>query len=243
LELYKLNGRRLEAIARTPQEILSAVAVANGTIYLGEANALQAVSPIGVVTTVAHLSVGGLGLGPHGTLYVVTDNAVERFVGNELKPVARAAQFNGLPRVPVGGLELGSVDADGAGDLYISASGIGYSLYELTRTGHARFVSPFRGANGKPAPLSIGPGGVVYGEWQNAVFEADGAGISLFQGFSGGTVPNYGGAFLPAFIAASGVTGAPLYADADGGNGFSMDSAIIAIYPKHRVVSLWARSL
>ncbi len=95
---------------------------------------------------------------------MVTDNAVERFVGNELKPVARAAQFNGLRGVPVSGLELGSADADGAGDLYISASGIGYSLYELTRTGHARFVSPFRGANGKPAPLSIGPGGVVYGE-------------------------------------------------------------------------------
>ncbi len=49
LELYKLNGRRLEAIARAPQEILSAVAVANGTMYLGEADALQAVSPIGVV--------------------------------------------------------------------------------------------------------------------------------------------------------------------------------------------------
>jgi hypothetical protein len=42
------------------------------------------------------------------------------------------------------------VDADGAGDLYISGTGDGYSLYELTKTGHARFVSPFRGANGKP---------------------------------------------------------------------------------------------
>jgi hypothetical protein len=55
-------------------------------------------------------------------------------------------------------------------------------------------------------------------------------------------VPNYDGTFLPAFIAASGATGAPLYADADGGNGFSMDNAIIAIYSKHRVVPLWAQS-
>jgi hypothetical protein len=240
-ELYKLTGRRLDVAARAPQEILSAVAVANGTIYLGEATALQAVSPFGAVTTVARLSVGGLGLGPHKALYVVTGNAVERLVGNKLKPVARASQFDGLQGVPVAGLSLGSVDADGAGDLYISASGIGYDLYELTRTGHPRFVSPFRGANGKPAPLTIGPGGIVYGEWQNSIYEADGGGISLFQLFSGGTVPDYGGTFLPAFIAASGATGAPLYADADGGNGFSMDSAIVAIYPKHRVLPLWAQ--
>lgn len=163
-------------------------------------------------------------------------------VGNELKPVVRAAQFNGLKGVPVGGLELGSLDADGAGELYISASGIGYDLYEVTRTGRARFISPFRGANGKPAALSIGPDGLVYGEWQNSVYDADGGGISLFQRFLGGTVPNYDGAFLPAFIAASGATRAPLYADADGGNGFSMDSAIIAIYPKHRVVPLWEQN-
>jgi hypothetical protein len=80
------------------------------------------------------------------------------------------------------------------------------------------------------------------GEWQNAIYQVDGGGISLLQGFSGGTVPKYHGTFLPAFIASSGVIGSPLYADADGGNGFSMDSAIIAVYPKHRVLSLWARS-
>ena len=55
-------------------------------------------------------------------------------------------------------------------------------------------------------------------------------------------MPKYHGTFLPAFIASSGVIGSPLYADADGANGFSMDSAIIAVYPKHRVVPLWARS-
>ena len=185
----------------------------------------------------------GLGLSRQRALYVVTDNEVEHFVGDELKPVVRAAQFKGLSGVPpLGSLGLGNVDADGAGDLYISGTGDGYNLYELTKTGHARFVSPFRGANGKPAPLSIGPDGVVYGEWQNAIYQVDGGGISLLQGFSGGTVPKYHGTFLPAFIASSGVIGSPLYADADGGNGFSMDSAIIAVYPKHRVVSLWARS-
>ena len=241
-QLYKLSGRHLEAVARASHEIQSAVAVANGTIYLGEASALQAVSPNGAVTTVAQVAVAGLGFGPHGTLDVVTDNALERLVGDKLEPVARAAQFHGLRGVPVGGLDFGNVAADGAGDLYISASGIGFNLYELTRTGHARFISPFRGANGKPAPLTIGPDGVVFGEWQNAIYQADGDGISAFQGFSGGTVPDYHGTFLPAFIAASRVSGSPLYADADGGNGFSMDSAIIAIYPKHRIVSLWTRS-
>ena len=102
-------------------------------------------------------------------------------------------------------------------------------------------LSARSGGRRQAAPLSIGPDGVVYGEWQNAIYQVDGGGISLLQGFSGGTVPKYHGTFLPAFIASSGVIGSPLYADADGGNGFSMDSAIIAVYPKHRVVSLWAR--
>jgi hypothetical protein len=242
-QLYKLSGRRFEAFARASSEIQSAVAVANGTVYLGEANVLQAVSPSGAVTTVAHMAVAGLGLSRQRALYVVTDREVGHFDGDELKTLVRAAQFKGLSGVPpLGSLDFGNVDADGAGDLYISGTGDGYNLYELTKTGHARFVSPFRGANGKAAPLSIGPDGVVYGEWQNAIYQVDGGGISLLQGFSGGTVPKYHGTFLPAFIASSGVIGSPLDADADGANGFSMDSAIIAVYPKHRVVPLWARS-
>ena len=40
-QLYKLSGRRFEAFARAASEIQSAVAVANGTVYLGESNVLQ----------------------------------------------------------------------------------------------------------------------------------------------------------------------------------------------------------
>lgn len=240
-ELYKQSGRRLEAVARASHRISSAVAVADGTIYLGEADALQAVSPTGAVTTVAPVAVGGLGLSAHKVLYVATGTTIDRLVGGVLEPIVRASKFNGLPGVGVGGLDLGNVAGDGAGDLYISASGIGFDLYELTSTGHARFVSGFRGANGKPAPLSIGPDGVIYGEWQNAIYQADGRGISLFEDFPTGKVRDYDGAFLPAFIVCSGGRGAPLYADADGGNGFSMDSAIIAIYRNHRIALLWSR--
>lgn len=210
--------KTFHAAARAPEYIDSAVAVANGTaVYLGEAHPLQAVSASGTLSTLGRFSVGGLGLGPHRALYVISHNEVERLAGRDLGPVVSAARFKRLRNVPpLGSLQLGSVDADGKGDLYISAMGIGYDLYELTRSGQARFVSPFRGANGKPAPLSAGPGGVVYGEWQNAIYQARGNGISLFQGFSDGTVPGYGGTFLPAFIAASGTPKAPLYADADG---------------------------
>ncbi len=115
---------------------------------------LQAVSPSGAVTTVAHMAVAGLGLSRQRALYVVTDSEVGHFDGDELKTLVRAAQFKGLSGVPpLGSLDFGNVDADGAGDLYISGTGDGYNLYELTKTGHARFVSPFRGANGKRRSL------------------------------------------------------------------------------------------
>jgi len=238
-ELYKMSGSRLEPFARASTAIGSAVAVANGTIYLGEATRLQAVSESGAVTTVARVQVGGMGLGPKGVLYVVIGNDIEQLVDQRFAVVATAAQFKGLPGVPVGGLGLGSVTADGAGDLYISASGIGFNLYELTKSGRARYISGFRGANGKTAPLSVGPHGVVYGEWQNAIYQADGGGISLYLDFTARTVSDIGGTFLPAFIAAPATTGSPLYAVADGENGWSADSAIVAIYPGHRVTTLW----
>ena len=49
---------------------------------------LQAVSPSGTVTTVAQLAVAGLGLSRHRALYVVTDNEVGHFVGDELGPLS-----------------------------------------------------------------------------------------------------------------------------------------------------------
>lgn len=241
-ELYEMRDERLVPFVSAHRTILSTVAGDGGTVYLGESDALQSVSPSGVVATVARVGVGGLGSGPSGAIYVVVNNAIERLAGHKLVLVAKAAKFNGLSGVPtaVGGeLGLGSVVADGKGDLYVSGEGVGFNLYELTATGKARFVSPFRGANGKPAPLSVGPQGVVYGEWQNAIYEADGGGILPYQGFQMGTVPEVTGVFLPAFIAASTHVGSPLYADSTGGNGFG-GSGIIAIYRNHHIVTLWS---
>jgi hypothetical protein len=221
-ELYKLVGARLEPFVRASGQIGSAVATETGTVYLGETFGLQAVSP-------------------RGTINVVVNNEIERLVDDKFSLVVNATRFKGLRDVPsLGGLELGNVAADGAGDLYISAAGDGYDLYELTKAGTARFVSPFRGANGKPAPLSVGPDGVVYGEWQTGIDEMNGGGISAYQDFSTGSVSQISGVFLPAFIAASAKNGYPLYTDAIGEDGFSNYSAIIAIEPNHRVVTLWS---
>jgi hypothetical protein len=124
-DLYRLTGSRLAPFATVGETIESAVAGANGAIYLGGNRALMSVSPDGKVATIANLQVAGLGSGPTGTIYVVTNSAITRLVGRSLQVVANAARFDGLLGVPsVHGavLGLGNVAADGKGDLYVSGS-------------------------------------------------------------------------------------------------------------------------
>lgn len=241
--VYKQTSDGFERFAGASGAINSSIVSPAGVLYLGENSRLQAVSPVGVVTTVAHLSVSGLALGPSNSFYVAANDDVFRFAEGKFTIVATPGDFSHLEGVPAAGhLGFGDIAADGTGDLYVSAMGIGYNLYEISHDGHASFVSPFRGGNGKPAVLTSAPNGDVYGAWQTRIYSADGGGITRYDTFKQGSVGDIGGTFLPAFIPASPRIGGPIYADADGENGFAAKSAIIAIYPDKRIATIW-RSL
>lgn len=240
-ELFRLSGRRFVPVARAPEVIRSAVASSDGSIFVGEARLLQRVMPDGSVGTVAHMHVSGLGRGPHGTIYVVTNAAVSRVMGHEVVPVVRASQFAGLAHVPVevSAIDFANVAVDASGNTYISAVGVGYSLFEITRGGRARYVAPARAGGGFPSSLTAGSDGRVYLGVQNSVLWVSNGRVGGFMSFPKGAIKGFSGAFAPTYLAASGAPGGPLYADAVNGNGFGNESGVITIYPGHRVVTLW----
>jgi hypothetical protein len=246
--LYEVEGTHLRQFARAAQQIDFAIAGPAGAVYLGEPSEVQAVSQESALSTVVHAEIAGLGSAPNGAIYVVTSNIVggvgdeiEQLVNDKLVLVAKSTAFVGAKWVSSRGIELGNVAADGEDDLYVSGIGEnGYSLYELTKSGQPRFVSQSRGANGKAAPLSIGPDGAIFGEWQQLLYRASGGGISDYADFGDfKTAPLRG--FLPAFVSSSTKVGSPLYADSTSGNGWG-GADIVAIYPNHRTVVLWSAS-
>ena len=242
-ELYRLNGDRPVPVAKAAGTIECVVASDSGAIYLGERDQLQKVSPTGHVSVVTRAHVTGLGRGPQGSTYVVTNAAVSRLVNQQLVPVVRRSQFVGVSHVPtqISALTFANVALDAHGNTYITASGIGFSLFEVTRSGNVRYIGPAR-AGGSPASMTEGPGGRVYIGVQNSILTADAGHLGGFRSFAAGAVKGLTGALAPRYIAASTAPGSPLYADADGQNGFSNDAAIVRINSDHRVVTLWSHA-
>ena len=240
-ELFRLSGRRFVPVARVARVIRSATAASDGSIFVGEVGLLQRVMPDGSVGTVAHMNVSGLGRGPHGTIYAVTNASVSRVMGRHVVAVVRASQFAGLSHVPteVKFFDFANVAVDGSGYTYVTAMGVGFSLFEVTPGGLARYVGPARSGGGAPSALTDWSHGRVYFGVQNAILWVKNGRVGGFQTFSSGAVKGFNGAFAPSYLAASATPGGPLYADAVG-NGFSNDTGIIAIYPDHRLVTLWA---
>ncbi len=240
--LFEWRGREPVVIARGASRIESVVVATDGSIYLGEQNLLQRVAPSGQVSTVARIQVTGLGRGLRGSIYVVSDAAVSRLDGHQLVPVVRRSQFKGITQVPLqlSVLDFANVAFDAHDNIYVTASGVGFGLFEVTSSGRARYVGPARSGGGSPASLTEGAGGRIYLGVQNSVLAVDEGRISVFRSFPVGAVKGISGAFAPRYVAASMSPGSPVYADASGGNGFSNDSAIVAIYPDGRVVTMWA---
>jgi hypothetical protein len=145
-ELYRLNGDRPVPVAQAAGTIECVVASDSGAIYLGERDQLQKVSPTGHVSVVTRAHVTGLGRGPQGSTYVVTDAAVSRLVNQQLVPVVRRSQFVGVSHVPtqISALTFANVALDAHGNIYITASGVGFSLFEVTRSGNVRYIGPAR---------------------------------------------------------------------------------------------------
>lgn len=243
-EMYRFNGGAFTPVARSARPIESMASSRSGFIYLGEGNLLQVLTPTGTVTTVTHTQVSGLGNGPGGDIMVVSYSGVARLVGRHLVRVVRASQFAGLKGAPkdVGAFNFGNVAVNGSGDIFLSALGVGWSLYEVSRAGRARYVGVARGAGGIPSPLVESQGGHVFLGVQNSIETVKGLKILGFQSFSLGSVPCVNGTFAPAYLAASSESAGPIYADTVKGQGWSSNSAVIAVYPDHRVVTLWVHN-
>ena len=239
-ELFRLHGRTFAPVAQAARVIRSVVAPSDSSIFVGEPGLLQRVAPDGTVTTILRVSLTGLGQGPRGSIYVVTSGAVDHLVGHRLVPVVHAGQFAGLPRVPPMASDIGfaNVAIDAAGNTYLTTGAVGNSLFEVTSHGRARYVGPARSAGGMPSSLTEGSGGRVFLGVQNAILWVSRGRIGTFLSFSDGAVKGFVGTFAPSYVAASLARRRPLYADATG-NGFSNDNGIIAIYPDHRIVTLW----
>lgn len=239
-ELFRLHGRTFAPVARAARVIRSVVAPSDSSIFVGEPGLVQRVTPDGTVTTILRVSLTGLGQGPRGSIYVVTSGAVDHLVGHRLVPVVRASEFAGLARVPPKASDIGfaNVAMDAAGNAYVTAGAVGNSLFEVTSHGRARYVGPARSAGGMPSSLTEGSGGRVFLGVQNAILWVSRGRLGTFLTFSHGAVNGFVGTFAPSYVAASLAPQRPLYADATG-NGFSNDKGIIAIYPDHRIVTLW----
>lgn len=239
-ELFRLDGRTFTPVARAARVIRCAVASSDGSIFIGETGILQRVMPDGAISTVIHVGLTGVGQGPHGSIYVVTNGMIDRLVGRRLVPVIRAAQFVGLARVPSNPSEIGfaNVAIDASGTTYITAGGVGNSLFEVTSRGRARYLSPARSAHGIPSSLTTGSDGRVFLGVQNAILWVSQGRIGVYLSFSEGAVKGFSGTFAPSYVAASTYPRSPLYADATG-NGFSNDRGVIAIYPDHSIAVLW----
>lgn len=238
--LFRLDGQTFSPVARAARVIRSAVASTDGSIFVGEPGLVQRVTPGGRLTSILHVGLTGLGQGPRGSIYVVSSGAVDRLVGRRLVRVVRASQFIGLPRVPPKASDIGfaNVATDAAGDTYLTAGAVGNSLFEVTSRGRARYLGPARSAGGMPSSLTEGSGGRVFLGVQNAILWVSHGRVGVLRSFSNGAVKGFVGTFAPSYVAASLSRRLPLYADATG-NGFSNDKGIIAIYPDHRIVTLW----
>ncbi len=237
----------------------------NGTLYLSDGRYVQAVSSSGTLTTVAgdgrpaqladQISNGaparraglpqvtGLTVGPAGMLYLSTGTQILRLHDGRLFVVADRRRFAGLPRSTLRGegLILGNLAFDARGDLYVSVSGVGFALYELSTSGRARYVGPLRRGGGNTSSLAAAPGGTVVADWQNSIVRIAGARIEGLVSFSRGTAPGVKETFLPNDLAVA--PNGAIVADADGENGWSTTSAIVELEPHRHVVTLWHEDL
>lgn len=237
----------------------------NGALYVADGRYVQAISPAGALSTVAgdggptqlnaRISsgtlarraalpqVGGLTVSPAGVPYFSTGSQILRLSGGRLFVVADRRRFAGLPRSTLHGegLILGDLAFDAKGDLYVSVSGVGFGLYELSATGTARYVGPLRRGGGNTAALAAAPGGAVVADWQNSLVRIVGTRIEHLAIFERGGAPAVKEAFLPNDLAVA--PNGSIVADADGGNGWSSTSAIVELGTRRHVTTLWHHNL
>ncbi len=221
----------------------------DGTIYIADSgnNRVRAISPAGIITTVAQVPTPtSLAIGPDSTLYVVDGRGVQTIGSNgtvaaatAVVPVTGATPGGGINDLSVGGTPIAfdpdAIAVSASGDLYIA----NFSPKVLLQISPDGTASPVGGQSTiqsggtyvTPAGLASDPDGSIvvadYGMF--AIDRATGTNVTPVVTFRLNSVPGLEGSFRP-----SGVAVAPngeIYADTDGANGGSNDSALIAIDP------------
>ena len=231
----------------------------NGVLYFADGNRIRAISPAGLISTVAgdgsssrdvangtpalQASVGypsGLTNGPDGDLYFTSGSSYQVLrltTRGTIEVVASSREFTNLGGI----LQLYPAELafDGTGDLYVS-TGNAFRLVELTRSGRVLYLGGFRRGGGSPGALASGPAGSVFGDWQNSIVRIEGSRVEDFLSFARGTAPRVSGTFSPDDIAVG--RNGTVYSDTIANDGWTGTTALIAISPDRRVTTLWARN-
>ncbi len=223
-----------------------AIAVgADGTIYIADLgnNRIRAVSPAGIITTLAQVSQpGALAVGPNGTVYVVDSAGIQSVGPGGTVQTVIAPQSGPTPEGPSFDISIGGIpvafDPDAiaisaTGDIYVAnfspklilqfppgrpPSLVGQESLEI-------------GIYGVPAGLATAPdGSIVLADYGNfAVDRITGSSVSVVKAFTVGGITGIKGILQPSGVAVA--SNGEIYADPDGASGASNATALIAIDP------------
>lgn len=232
----------------------------NGSLYIADANRIREVTPRGTILTVAgdgassYRSIAngtpavtspigapsGLTMGPGGDLYFTArNNQILRLNSDGTLSVMWSSNtFNNICGASYQALPA-KLAFIRSGDLYVAMGGP-WELVEVNKSGDLHCLGPLRGAGGVAPALARGPGGVLYGDTQNALVQINGSRFTDFHTFLKHKVPRVRFTFAPGDIAVG--PNGTIYSDTIANNGWSGTTAVIAITPNRHVVTLWAKN-
>jgi len=248
------GGPAVDAKLNRPLEL---VVSPNRTLYIADNgnNVIRAVSPDGIITTVAgngssssslaapppgtpalSAALGqtsAVAIGPQGDLYIAASNEVLRLQSGELYPAADATNFIGAFTDFPGDdqADPNGIAFDGSGDLYMTCTDP-YELLELESNGTMVDRGSLR-PHDADAAITPAPDDSVVTVWQAAMLRVTATAESTIMAFF--KVPAVG-PFWPQDVAVT-PTGS-IYADQDGVSGIG-PPAIIELAPSGTLQVLW----
>jgi streptogramin lyase len=229
---------------------------ADGSLYFADSenDRVRAISPAGIITTVAGNGAspgatapppGSLALsaalgmtyavaiGPQESLYIAASNEVLQLEGDELVPVATAANFLGtFTEAPQADeCDPTGIAFDGSGDLYMTCSNF-YRLLELEPNGKLVDRGPLR-PHDAFAAIAAAPDGSVITVWQSTMLRVTPTQEQTIENFN--ELPHVDH-FWPQGVVVS--SDGSIYTDQDGASGIG-PPAIVRLTPDKDVRVLW----
>jgi sugar lactone lactonase YvrE len=217
----------------------------DGTIYVADTgnNRVRAISPTGIITTVAGNGQFGTGpsgqpavdaklaqplavaLGPNGQLYVADSSGVQMISTDGILTTTAIASSIVGPVLP------SAIAVDGTGNIYVAD----FSSKQLVEVSPSGEVLHFWTAYVTEAGLAIAPDGSVlvadYGRF--AIDRVTNNQLKPIVTFSLDSLAGLRGVFRPSGVAAT--SGGQIYADTDGVNGGAIAPALAAVIAQDQV--------